>query len=75
MAKNDPNFSYINENGKLVSGPPALLHYIYTILGGLSKYNDEVCIEYIEVFMEQLSETANKNLSKNAKKKQFKKVI
>lgn len=36
-------YSYTNTNGKKVSGASAMLHFIYTICGGIDKYNAFVC--------------------------------
>ncbi len=72
---NIPDFSYINKNGKWVHGPAAFLHYVYSVMGGIPEYNDEVGEKYIKNFINLISEAANDDIAKAAKKKQFKKVI
>lgn len=37
-----PDFSYVNENGKRVTGAPAFVHYVYTEMVGVSEYNEKV---------------------------------
>ena len=73
MSKNF-DFSYINQNGKRVSGAAAFNHYVYTEKGGIQNYNDEVGTEYIMEFVRQNSAIINKGLAKNAKRSHFKAV-
>ena len=42
------DFSYVNQNGKRVSGSAAFNHYVYTEKGGVQNYNDEVGMEYLK---------------------------
>lgn len=64
--------SYINDNGKLVAGSAAILHYIYTVMGGIENYNDSVGEVYINKFVKHVSVEANKHIERNMKKKRFK---
>lgn len=70
-----PDFSYINDNGKRVFGAAAFMHYVYTVMGGVLEYNDEVGEKYVKNFINLISEAANEDISKTAKKKQFKRVV
>lgn len=64
--------SYINDNGKLVTGSAAMLHYIYTVMGGIENYNDSVGEIYIHKFVKHISFEANNDIERNVKKKRFK---
>lgn len=68
------NFSYINKNGKRVSGSAAFNHYVYTEKGGVQNYNDEVGTEYIREFVRQNSDIINEGLARKARKSRFKAV-
>ncbi len=68
------DFSYINDNGRKVSGAAALIHYIYTVKGGIENYNDEVGEQYIKAFISFNSEEINKLLQRNVNKSKFKVV-
>jgi hypothetical protein len=68
---NNPDFSYLNENGKRVAGPPSFLHYVYTEKGGIQNYNDEVGEAYIKKFVKQNSDDINEELTLNARKSRF----
>ena len=66
------DYSYINKNGRKVSGAPAFNHYVYTVCGGISKYNDEVGYEYIKEFVKFNTEIINNNIERKVKKEKFK---
>lgn len=68
------DFSYINNNGKKVSGAPAFNHYVYTVKGGVENYNDEVGEQYIKAFISSNSEMINNSLQRNVNKSKFKVV-
>ncbi|BDF66600.1 hypothetical protein CE91St43_05720 [Oscillospiraceae bacterium] len=68
----DPDFSYINESGKKVAGGAALLHTVYTELGGVKKYNDFVGKDYIEDFLDSLSPGLNKRIESEVKRNRLK---
>lgn len=68
------DFSYINKNGKRVSGSAAFNHYVYTEKGGIQNYNDEVGMEYLKEFVRQNSDIINEGLAKKARKSRFKAV-
>lgn len=68
------NYSYVNENGKLISGPPALVHYIYTVMGGVKNYNDSVGETYIKKFVQSISDEANSEIERKAKKTNLKAI-
>ena len=73
MSKAD--FSYVNKDGKLVKGTAATIHHIYTEMGGIDNYNEAVATEAIKKALESgLLDEINKALTKNAKKKRFKKI-
>lgn len=65
---------YINKDGKYVSGPAALNHYIYTVIGGLQNYHDETGEEYIRAFVKEHSDSVHEELAKKAKKRRFRVV-
>lgn len=69
----DPDFSYINDNNKKVSGAAAFLHEVFTNHEGIADYNDDVGEEYIKEFVKQISSNANANLEATSKRKQIKK--
>lgn len=66
------DFSYVNQNGKRVSGSAAFNHYVYTEKGGVQNYNDEVGMEYLKEFVRQNSDIINEGLAKKARKSRFK---
>lgn len=68
------DFSYVNQNGKRVSGSAAFNHYVYTEKGGIQNYNDEVGMEYLQEFVRQNSDIINEGLAKKARKSRFKAV-
>ena len=68
------DFSYVNENGKRVSGSAAFNHYVYTEKGGVQNYNDEVGMEYLQEFVRQNSDIINEGIAKKARKSRFKAV-
>lgn len=68
------DFSYVNQNGKRVSGSAAFNHYVYTEKGGVQNYNDEVGMEYLKEFVRQNSDIINEGLTKKARKSRFKAV-
>lgn len=65
------NFSYTNKKGKCVSGSAAFLHHVFTEKGGIQEYNDSVGAEYINAFIKAHSDAINRNIEKNAKRKNF----
>lgn len=40
MSRKGPDYSYINDNGKKVSGAAAFLHEVFTVQGGVQNYHD-----------------------------------
>lgn len=68
----DPDFSYINNNGKLVAGAAATLHEIYTNHNGVKDYNDDVGESYIKTLVESLSTNANEDIQAKSKRKNIK---
>jgi len=68
----DPDFSYINNNGKLVTGAAATLHEIYTNHNGVKDYNDDVGESYIKTLVESLSTNANEDIQAKSKRKNIK---
>lgn len=73
MNKKDLYGSYINENGRKVSGSAALLHQIKGC-GGIEGYNKKVAISTITTMVENCMISINENLLKSIKKDLFKKV-
>lgn len=67
-----PDFSYLNENGKRVSGTAAFLHYVFTEMGGIQNYNDEVGKAYIAEFVSTHSDIINAGLEYQTRKKRLK---
>lgn len=52
LLKRDPYFSYVNADGKLVSGTASLLHRIKKV-GGIKEYNKEIGQIFIRRFMDK----------------------
>lgn len=69
-----PDFSYVNEDGKRVSGSAASLHHIYTECGGMDGFVAEVSESTIKSLVTQLSDSISDELTKTAKKNRFKKI-
>lgn len=67
-----PDFSYVNAKGKRVAGAPAFVHHVYTEVGGVQAYNDEVGKAYIEAFVRAHSNRINKELDAKAKRNRLK---
>lgn len=70
----DPDFSYINDNGKKVSGAAATLHEIYTNHGGVKNYNDHIGIEYILEFVSSHSDIINEGIEAKSRRKKLRVV-
>lgn len=70
----NPDFSYVNENGKKVSGSAAFNHHVYTEKGGIQNYNDSVGEEYVKAFIRENSDIINDGLEKKVKSSRFKAV-
>lgn len=70
----DPDFSYINKNGRKVSGAAATLHEIYTVHDGVKDYNDNVGAEYIAEFVREHSDIINEGIERKSRRKQLKVV-
>lgn len=74
MARKKLDYSYINKNGKKVSGAAATSHVIYTVHGGLQNYHDAIGIEYIKDFVNAHSDFINTKIIATIKRKKFKVV-
>lgn len=72
MSTKEPDYSYINKDGKKVSGTAATLHEIYTVNGSLKSYNDTIGKAYIEKFVEEHSDIINAGIEATTKRKRFK---
>lgn len=72
--RKDPDFSYINENGRKISGTAAAIHEIYTVQGGLRNYNDNVGAAYIAEFVREHSDIINEGIEKKSRRKHLKVV-
>lgn len=70
----EPDFSYINKDGKLVSGAAAFLHHVYTEMGGVQNYNDAVGAAYIASFIKEHSDDINAELAVQARRSRLKRV-
>lgn len=70
--RKDPDFSYINDKGKRVTGAAAFNHHVYTEQGGIANYNDYIGEKYISEFVNQISENVNNNIERDVKKNRFK---
>lgn len=66
------DLSYLNNNGKKVSGVAAFCHYVYTVKGGEEEYNNYVGEMYIREFVNQHSVDINKEIEKDSQKRKFK---
>lgn len=74
MARKKLDYSYINKNGKKVSGAAATSHEIYTVHGGLQNYHDFIGKEYIAEFVNYHSDIINAGIEATSKRNQFKAV-
>lgn len=72
--RREPDFSYLNEDGKLVSGSAAFLHHVYTEMGGVQNYNDAVGAAYIAEFVRAHSDGINAELAVQARRNRLKRV-
>lgn len=72
--RRDPDFSYLNEDGKLVSGAAAFLHHVYTEMGGIRNYNDAVGAMYIAKFVKEHSDDINAEIATQARRNRLKRV-
>ena len=72
ICRKTPNFSYVNDDGKIVSGAAATLHEIYTNHDGVRDYNDDVGKSYIQEFVKVISEGANADIQAKSKRKNIK---
>ena len=70
----DIDFSYLNNEGKRVTGSAAAMHYIYTEKGGVRAYNDEVGSMYVREFIEEHSEAINEAIQAKIRRDRFKVV-
>lgn len=68
------NFSYVNDDGKLVSGAAAFLHYVYTVKGGVCNYNNEVGEMFLKTFMQEFAGAINAEIAAQARRSQLKLV-
>ena len=68
----EPDFSYVNENGKLVSGAAAFANHVYTEMGGIQNYNDAVGNAYIQAFVKAHSDSINAEIEAQAKRHRIK---
>lgn len=66
-------YSYINEDGKTVSGTAATLHVIKET-GGLQKYHDKIGTAYIQDFVNNHSDIINAGIEATEKRKRLKVV-
>lgn len=67
------DFSYINKNGKRVTGAAAFNHHVFTEKGGIENYNASVGEEYIKEFVKAKTPTISATLERNARKERLKK--
>lgn len=65
---NGPDFSFVNENGKLIAGAAAFNHHVYTEMGGIQQYNDAVGRMYIEAFIQAQSDYINAEITAQARR-------
>lgn len=72
--RKDPDLSYMNKNGKRVSGTAAALHFIYDTCQGLSNYNDMIGKIYAEKAVKEFSEDIQKAISRKSKRSHLKVV-
>ncbi|MBS6024321.1 MAG: hypothetical protein KIB00_09565 [Paeniclostridium sordellii] len=42
---NNNKYSYINQNGKKVSGSAAFLKYVFTDMGGIENYEKQIALD------------------------------
>lgn len=66
-------YSFVNKNGKKVSGTAATLHKIKET-GGLQKYHDKIGKAYIDSFVSAHSDIINAGIEATANREKFKVV-
>ncbi len=71
MRGQDPDFSYINDEGKRVTGAAATSHEIYTVHGGVSEYNDYIGEKYIKAFVRENSEALQRDIEVESRRKKL----
>lgn len=72
--REDPDFSYFNENGKKVTGCAAFSHHVFTEMGGIRNYNDAVGAKYIQRFVKAHSADINAEIEATAKRRRIKRI-
>ena len=75
MSRQDPDYSYVNENGKRVTGAAATSHEIYTVHGGVAEYNDYIGETYIREFVREHSEILQKGIEAESRRKKLKVIV
>ena len=71
MSKKDKIYhSFINEDGKKVSGTASYLHYISN-QGGVEKHEKNIAMKAFEMFYDSVSETLRDSIAKEVKKNLF----
>ena len=68
----DVDFSYVNDEGKLVSGAAALLHEVYSKHDGIRDYNNDVGQSFIGKLLDYISDAANADIEAKSKRKNIK---
>lgn len=60
---------YINENGRKVSGPPAELHYLYTVwkYSSLEKFAEDIAEKAAKAAVNSVFESISEENRKNIK--------
>ena len=71
MSRQDPNFSYFNEDGKLVTGAAATVLEFYTVHGGVAEYNDYIGETYIKEFVREHSEILQRGIEVESRRKKL----
>ena len=72
MRRQDPDYSYLNKDGKRVTGAAATSHEIYTVHGGIAEYNDYIGEMYIREFVKEHSQTLQRNIEMESRRKKLK---
>lgn len=72
MHRQDPDYSYINEDGKRVTGAAATSHEIYSVHGGVAEYNDYIGETYIREFVKEHSKALQQDIEMDSRRKKWK---
>jgi hypothetical protein len=71
MEHKDISYTYLNKDGKIVSGTAATNHEIYTVHGGLKNYHDYIGSAYVQAFVNEHSDIINTDIIAKSRRDKF----